>query len=270
MSRELINRISVKKDGIYLSIHSSNDNAPYHSVKIKSLSDIYDLEGQKGLDREIIKIICEYGELRGNHNSLKKYYYALNSAETNNIRKKYLDLNNYYYNLLSEDDKNSLYTTNMSEKAKQYRNHSKDLYNEMYSKIANKCFEYDLINKKTKESNKSFDYCHKIISTILDVSDDYKINFDSKTPFQDFGNDDDSEFGNMYSFSKYYKEILEKLSIKIDNISTRNWSDGKYIIDFGENNELELSVYENVDNVIDNIETIIAMQKQKENGIFYE
>lgn len=31
MSTELINRITVKKDGVYLSSHSSNDTAPFHS-----------------------------------------------------------------------------------------------------------------------------------------------------------------------------------------------------------------------------------------------
>lgn len=47
MSRELINRITRKKDGVYISTHSSNDDAPYHSVKIDFLTDIYNQEVQK-------------------------------------------------------------------------------------------------------------------------------------------------------------------------------------------------------------------------------
>lgn len=31
MSYELINRITVKKDGVYISSHSNNDTAPFHS-----------------------------------------------------------------------------------------------------------------------------------------------------------------------------------------------------------------------------------------------
>ena len=48
MSTELINRITVKKDGVYLSSHSSNDTAPFHSWRCKSLSEIYAAEGQAG------------------------------------------------------------------------------------------------------------------------------------------------------------------------------------------------------------------------------
>lgn len=55
MSTELINRIIVKKDGVYLSSHSSNDTAPFHSWRCKGLSEIYAVEGQKGLDREVIR-----------------------------------------------------------------------------------------------------------------------------------------------------------------------------------------------------------------------
>lgn len=41
MSTELIKSITVKKDGVYLSSHSSNDTAPFHSWYCKSLSEIY-------------------------------------------------------------------------------------------------------------------------------------------------------------------------------------------------------------------------------------
>lgn len=56
MSTELINRITVKKDGVYLSSHSSNDTAPFHAWRCNSLSEIYAAEGQAGLDREIVCI----------------------------------------------------------------------------------------------------------------------------------------------------------------------------------------------------------------------
>ncbi len=65
MSTELINRITVKKDGVYLSSHSSNDTAPFHAWRCKSLSEIYAAEGQAGLDREIVCMLYEYAQLRG-------------------------------------------------------------------------------------------------------------------------------------------------------------------------------------------------------------
>ena len=37
MSTELINRITVKKDGVYVSSHSSNDTSPYHSWRCKGI-----------------------------------------------------------------------------------------------------------------------------------------------------------------------------------------------------------------------------------------
>lgn len=83
MSRELINRITIKKDGVYLSHKSSNDTAPFYSSKYTWLTDIYNREGQKGLDKEIIKILQEGNELRGNHKSIIPYkkimqdYYTL-------------------------------------------------------------------------------------------------------------------------------------------------------------------------------------------------
>lgn len=74
MSTELINRITVKKDGVYISSHSSNDTAPFHSWRCKGLSEIYAAEGQKGLDREIVCMLYEYAQLRGSHKSLRLYF----------------------------------------------------------------------------------------------------------------------------------------------------------------------------------------------------
>ena len=72
MSTELINRITIKKDGVYLSSHSSNDTSPFHSWRCGGLSDIYVAEGQKGLDREVIRMLYEYAELRGSHKGKRR------------------------------------------------------------------------------------------------------------------------------------------------------------------------------------------------------
>ena len=60
MSTELINRITVKKDGVYVSSHSSNDTLPTIRGGAKGLSEVYAAEGQKGLDREVIRMLYEY------------------------------------------------------------------------------------------------------------------------------------------------------------------------------------------------------------------
>ena len=124
MSTELIKSITVKKDGVYLSSHSSNDTAPFHSWYCKSLSEIYAAEGQKGLDREIIRMLYEYAELRGRHKSLERYRYES----------------------LEKADKDSVWYK-PTEKAKEYRAFERDMREKMYSKLAGRCEEYDKKHK---------------------------------------------------------------------------------------------------------------------------
>lgn len=109
MSTELINRITVKKDGVYLSSHSSNDTAPFHSWRCKGLSEIYAAEGQKGLDREIISMLYEYAELRGFHRSVERYRYAMNSPEAHAIYKRYTDQIDNRYESMEEADRDSVW-----------------------------------------------------------------------------------------------------------------------------------------------------------------
>lgn len=266
MSRELINRIKKQKDGIYVSTHSSNDSTPYHWVKIDFLTDIYNKEGQKGLDKEIINMMFNYVELRGTHKSLQRYLYAYNSKYTDKLYKKYTDKMNYYYDMLDDEDKKSLWSSNKTEKAQEYYSHRKQLESDMYSEIAKKCDEFDLINTKIAENQeeKSFDYYENIISKILDVSDDYNIYFDSYCPFELFGSDDDVHNLCMYSFSEYYKEILQKNNIDIESIITKEKSDGKYIITIDNNHDFEVNAWETLDNVVDNVESMISELKEKE------
>ena len=119
MSSELINRISIKKDGVYVSTHSSNDTSPYASVKVKSLSEAYKKDGQKGLDKEIIDMCFYNCELRGNHKSVLPYKEAIAKAiydaEFLKIRNEYMKLDdkafdianrfNEYKNLTKEEAK---------------------------------------------------------------------------------------------------------------------------------------------------------------------
>ena len=81
MSTEFINRITVKKDGVYISSHSSNDTAPFHSWRCKGLSEIYAAEGQKGLDREIVCMLYEYAQLRGSHKRITEDTLGIGGAK---------------------------------------------------------------------------------------------------------------------------------------------------------------------------------------------
>lgn len=81
MSVEYINRISFKKDGVYLSTKSSNDDRPYHSVRIDTLSQIYLTEGKEKAEVEIAHMFLDYCEARGSHQSVQKYKNVLRSDE---------------------------------------------------------------------------------------------------------------------------------------------------------------------------------------------
>lgn len=142
MSTELINRITVKKDGVYISSHSSNDTAPFHSWRCKGLSEIYAAEGQKGLDREIVCMLYEYAQLRGSHKSLDRYRYAIDSFQAQKIYKKYSDMIDERYESLDEADKKTVWYK-LTEKAKEYRAYESEMRKKMYCEIAERCEEYD-------------------------------------------------------------------------------------------------------------------------------
>lgn len=146
MSTELINRITVKKDGVYLSSHSSNDTAPFHSWRCNGLSEVYAAEGQAGLDREIIRMLYEYAELRGTHKSLNRYRYAINSPEARAIHQRYTDLINDRYEQMDKSDQDSVWYK-PTEKAKEYNAYESEMRNKMYSELAEKSGEYDRKHK---------------------------------------------------------------------------------------------------------------------------
>ena len=146
MSTELINRITVKKDGVYVSSHSSNDTSPYHSWRCRGLSEIYDAEGQKGLDREVIRMLYEYAELRGSHKSLERYRYAKDAPAARAIYQKFTDQINERYEGLDEADQKTVWYK-PTEKAKEYRAYEREMREKMYSEIAERCREYDKKHK---------------------------------------------------------------------------------------------------------------------------
>lgn len=151
MSTELINRITVKKDGVYISSHSSNDTAPFHSWRCKGLSEVYAAEGQKGLDREIVCMLYEYAQLRGSHKSLNRYCYAIDSLQAREIYKKYSNMIDERYESLSDADKETVWCK-PTEKAKEYRAYESEMRKKMYAEIAERCEEYD-----RKQKNKDLE-----------------------------------------------------------------------------------------------------------------
>lgn len=73
MAIEYINRITVKKDGVYISHKCSNCSEPYRTFRSDILSDAYDRGGQRELDRVVLDIMMCNTSIRGNHKSVVKY-----------------------------------------------------------------------------------------------------------------------------------------------------------------------------------------------------
>ena len=73
MGTEWIRGVHVRSDGVYLHSKSNNDDRPYRLWHCDSLTKIYQTEGQQGLDREIVRMLYEYAEIRGCHPSMERY-----------------------------------------------------------------------------------------------------------------------------------------------------------------------------------------------------
>ncbi len=143
MGIEYINRITVKKDGVYISTKSNNDGYPYHSVRLEELSRIYAEEGKDAYEKELLKMIQSYCELRGSHKSLEKYRYALYSLKAEQIEEK-------FYN------KKQVVMQRFEKEYGDYRDWSEEVKKE-YRSIANKINDEELterVNLVTEYENK--------------------------------------------------------------------------------------------------------------------
>ena len=113
------------------------------------MSEIYVAEGQKGLDREVIRMLYEYAELRGSHKSLERYRYAKDAPAARAVYQKYMDKIDDCYGQMDEADQKSVWYK-PTEKAKEYRAYEREMREKMYSEIAERCGEYD---KKQKNKD---------------------------------------------------------------------------------------------------------------------
>lgn len=117
-------------------------------------------------------------------------------------------------------------------------------------------------NKKIIEQTveEHFEIKMEKIRAILEVSEDYGINFDSTNPFDYF--DADNGNYNMSSFTEYYNDIFKKLNISFDSMFTKEVSAGKYklILD---DEIIELSAWDSLDSVIDNIDSALEIYRNK-------
>ena len=140
MSTEYIRAVSIRRGQVYLTSKSSNDDVPYHAWHCESLSKVYGEEGQPGLDREILRMLCEYAVLKGHHPSLERYRHALEAPEKEKIFQETAQALQAAYDQLPPEDKKHPFTA-QSETARDYRLTARKLLDQKYTALANLCQE---------------------------------------------------------------------------------------------------------------------------------
>ena len=119
---------------------SSNDDVPYHAWYCESLFKVYGEEGQPGLDREILRMLCEYAVLKGQDPSIKRYRHALAAPEKKQICQEADAALQAAYDQLPPEDKKHPFTA-QSETARDYRLTARKLLDQKYTALANLCQE---------------------------------------------------------------------------------------------------------------------------------
>ncbi len=121
------------------------------------------------------------------------------------------------------------------------------------------------------DSMLSFKDCIKYykdsLKPLLEVCNEFEINFNNNSPFEEFGAD--NEF-NMRSITDFYIELLKKKKINFDNITTNEVSDGKYELVIDNNFVLDTRAWDDFNSVIDNVNSIEEYSKKMESEKEYE
>ncbi|HBF7768604.1 hypothetical protein NAU98_15570 [Clostridioides difficile] len=138
MSAELIDRIEVKKDGVYLSTHMPEDAGSYRTWRSGELSEAYQKDGQKGLDREMFLILYEYAALGGFHKSTERYRYVSRLPEAKALHRKCFDQIEAF--------------GKSCQSPSEYRAFERGMRDKLYEGLAEKCGGYD-----QKHKNKEYE-----------------------------------------------------------------------------------------------------------------
>ena len=140
MGTELIRSVTLQNNNVYLTSKSNNDDQPYRSWHCESLTEIYQKEGRPGLDREVIRMLCEYEQLVGNHKRIIRYRSALRSKKAIQIHQQFTAELDAAYALLSDEDKAHLYFEQTAA-VKQFRQTERMLLDWKYTAMAQLCKE---------------------------------------------------------------------------------------------------------------------------------
>lgn len=141
MSTEYIRAVSIRKGQVFLTSKSNNDDIPYHAWHCESLSKVYREEGQLGLDREIMRMLCEYAVLKGSHRSIARYRFALEALESKKVCQLTARKLKAAFELLPPLDQAHPFTAK-SREAEAFRQTERKLLDRKYTVMAKMCQRY--------------------------------------------------------------------------------------------------------------------------------
>ncbi len=137
---ELVNRITVKKDGVYVSSKDSEEPGPYHSHISEVLTEVYEDGGQRALDQKVFELLNTMKiEMRGNHASVRRYEEAAKSPEGMEIREAYRVSWEACYDQLSEEGKKARWFGPVTQEVKEFYAKHEEYEQTMYRQLAELC-----------------------------------------------------------------------------------------------------------------------------------
>ena len=129
MGAELIDRIEIKKDGVYLSTHLPEDAGSRRTWRCRELTEAYQTEGQKGFDRGMFLILHEFAGLGAYHKSTARYHYVSSLPEAKALRRE----------CFSQIDA----FEHSGKSPSEFRVYDREMRDKLYRQLAEKCGEYD-------------------------------------------------------------------------------------------------------------------------------
>ena len=124
-----IDRIEIKKDGVYLSTHLPEDAGSYRTWRSEELSQAYQKDGQRGLDREVFLLLYEYAALGACSKSTARYHYVSNLPEAKTLHRRCFDQIDAF--------------EKSCQSPSEFRDFEREMRNRLYRELAEKCDGYD-------------------------------------------------------------------------------------------------------------------------------
>ena len=138
MNTKLINRITIKKDGVYVSSKPIGTKSKFHSERNSSLSSIYENRGQVGLDIEVIRLALTGAKLIGNHPSIKRYRHVIDPFIKSEAYSDMQTVIKNNWDKLPEEDKDSIATNYYSDAALAFLSFKNEKINSMASMLSDR------------------------------------------------------------------------------------------------------------------------------------